>query len=202
VHLILSVLGTAAQIPSIAWAGTSSRMEASSFSGLLTRVEIGHIRRASDSNARIGVSAYPSLVVDPMQDHRHAIVDLTYQFVRVCSDDRKGAHPLARGAFPVLPERCHAEGRAVLHRDGVGLFRFALDSLPFEEAINRYDAAPAFVGFSKHRLQVHSLDHRIDRASAIRRCAGSREGAPSVLPRRHMPFRPYLEKRFLLWIFR
>jgi len=43
VQLVLSVLGTAAQIPSIAWAGTSSRMEASSFSGLLTRVEIGQI---------------------------------------------------------------------------------------------------------------------------------------------------------------
>ena len=44
VHLVLSVFGSAAQIPSIAWAGTSSRIEASSFSGLLTRVEIGHIQ--------------------------------------------------------------------------------------------------------------------------------------------------------------
>src|SRR6266849_653066 len=101
-----------------------------------------------------------------MQDDQHAVVDLTYQFVRICGDDREGAHPLACGAFPVLPQPCHAERRAVLHRDGVGLFRFALDRLPFEEAINRYDAAPALVSFSKHRLQVHGLGHRIDRASA------------------------------------
>jgi hypothetical protein len=78
-----------------------------------------------------------------MQDDRHAVVDLAYQFVRVCSDDREGAHPLACGAFPVLTQRRHAEGRAVLHRNGVRLFRFVLDSLPLKEAINRYDAAPA-----------------------------------------------------------
>ena len=53
-----------------------STIDGSSFSGLLTRVEIGHIRIGSAGNGRIksrgsGINAEPTSVVAGGQDQRH-----------------------------------------------------------------------------------------------------------------------------------
>jgi hypothetical protein len=111
-------------------------------------------------------SMVPPLVVAAVEDNGHAVVDLTNDIVRVCSDDRESAHPFAGGTFPVLPESGQPKGQAVSHGDSVGLLGLhSLEDLPFEEAVNWHDATPMRVSFAKHWLQVNGLRHRIDRTS-------------------------------------
>jgi hypothetical protein len=67
----------------------------SRFSGLLTRVEIGHIRMGLAGNGRIKPPAEPADVVARRQDQRHSIVNFGHELVGVGRDDREGANPLA-----------------------------------------------------------------------------------------------------------
>lgn len=71
------------------------RIEKSSFSGLFTRVDIGHIRRLGGKwphqVMRVGLVAQPADVVAGRKDERHAVVDLGHQFVGVRRDDRERA---------------------------------------------------------------------------------------------------------------
>jgi hypothetical protein len=85
-----------------------STIEGSSFSGLLTRVEIGHIRIKSEGNgrikSRIRLLAEPAGIISRRENDRHSVMDIGYQPISIGGDDRKRADPLARTRLlPVLP---------------------------------------------------------------------------------------------------
>jgi hypothetical protein len=65
---------------SVVVSSIGSTIEGSSFSGLFTRVEIGHIRISSAGKphqvARIRLLAEPARVVARSQNERHAVMDL------------------------------------------------------------------------------------------------------------------------------
>ena len=68
-----------------------STIEGSSFSGLLTRVDIGHIRIGPDGNGRI---AHPAGVVVGREDERHARAKISHPasgetFVTVLIDGKE-----------------------------------------------------------------------------------------------------------------
>jgi hypothetical protein len=70
---------------------TGSTIDGSSFSGLLTRVEIGHIRIRSAGNGRIRLRGSGSSL-----NHRvYTVMDFGHQLIRVGCDDREGSDPLA-----------------------------------------------------------------------------------------------------------
>src|SRR5262245_39286502 len=83
-------------------------------------------------------------------------MDFPDQIVRRNSDDGEGANPLARSWMtPILPKPSDGERRAVLHGDGVGLFRpRSFDGTPFKEAFNRNDAAALGIGGSAGERQI------------------------------------------------
>jgi hypothetical protein len=73
-----------------------STIDGSSFSGLLTRVEIGHIRIGSAGNGtRISLLPEPADVITGREDQWHPVVDFGDQFVGVRRDDRESPYPLA-----------------------------------------------------------------------------------------------------------
>ena len=80
-----------------------STMDGSSFSGLLTRVEIGQIRMGLAGNGRInsrGRSCEPAGIVAGREDQGHAIVDVGNQFIGIRRDNREGANHLPEaGSF-------------------------------------------------------------------------------------------------------
>jgi hypothetical protein len=83
-----------------------SRIEGSSFSGLLTRVEIGHIRIGSAGNTRsrsagIGFIAQPTDVVAGREDQRHPVVDFSHQFQASALRGASTMPPSER--LPMLP---------------------------------------------------------------------------------------------------
>src|SRR5262245_41621242 len=73
--------------------------------------------------------------------------------------------PFARPRFlPILPNAADPEWRAIRHRDRIGLLRLlALDCLPFEEPVDRNNAAPPPVCLAKRRQLADSLAFGIDR---------------------------------------
>lgn len=71
---------------------SSSTMDGSSFSGLLTRVEIGHIRIRPARNCRIRSCGSGSSLSQRAQslganDDRHAVMDLGNQLIGISGDD-------------------------------------------------------------------------------------------------------------------
>ena len=94
------------------------------------------------------------------------IVDAAEQLVARDGDDGEGPHPFPGAEVPpVLPKPCQTERRAILHGDRIGLLA-ALGRLPFEEPVNRDDAAAQSVGVSKGRSGRARLGFRIDRLRA------------------------------------
>jgi hypothetical protein len=77
------------------------------FSGLLTRVEIGHTRITSTGKShqltRIGFVAKPARIVGWRQNKRHTVMDVGNQLIGIRGDDREGPNPFARcRLLPVL----------------------------------------------------------------------------------------------------
>src|SRR6516225_11893985 len=85
------------------------------------------------------------------QNGWHSMLDLTHQCVGWHGDDRKRSLPFSCVRIaPVLPQARQAEGRTVLHVNSVRLLGpRALNSPPFEEAVDRHDAAPLSISFAK-----------------------------------------------------
>jgi hypothetical protein len=78
----------------------ASKIDGSSFSGLFTRVEIGHIRIGPAGNGRIksrgsSSSPKPTSVIARRKDQRHPVMDFRHQFVRVDVDNRERPTPFA-----------------------------------------------------------------------------------------------------------
>lgn len=90
-------------------ASIGSTIEGSSFSGLLTRVDIGpHAHRLGPERphqvTRIRLVDKSPATVGGREDERHAIVDFSHHFVERRDDDGEGANPLARRrVVPVFP---------------------------------------------------------------------------------------------------
>jgi hypothetical protein len=78
---------------------TGSTIEGSSFSGLLTRVEIGHIRIRLAGNARIksrgSGSSLNERAQSPGASHWHAIMDVGHHLVGIGGDHGKRPDPIA-----------------------------------------------------------------------------------------------------------
>jgi hypothetical protein len=87
-------------------------IEGSSFSGLLTRVEIGHIRISSawerlHQVMRIRLFAKPARIITGREDDWHPVMDVRDQLIGVGSDDSEGPYPFpGSGLLPVLPGAC------------------------------------------------------------------------------------------------
>src|SRR3954454_17915066 len=93
------------------------------------------------SAGRVGIK--PMVVVLGVEDHRHAVVELSQELVRCAGDDGAGFDLLAALAVvPALPQAGEAQGRAVLAPDEVGLLGSPALALPLVEA-RRRDDAPA-----------------------------------------------------------
>ena len=68
-----------------------STIEGSSFSGLLTPVEIGHIRIKSEGNGRIKsrrirLLAEPAGIISRRENDRHSVMDIGYQLISIGGD--------------------------------------------------------------------------------------------------------------------
>jgi len=104
-----------------------SAIDASSFSSLLTDVEIGHTRTGSAGNDRISsCGSRSSLGASRRRENkRHSIVDLGHQFVEHRCDNRESTNPFAGGrVFPVFLQPAEAKRTAVLHGNRVELLSF------------------------------------------------------------------------------
>ena len=81
-------------------------------------------------------------------------------------DDAEGPYPFAGDRrFPILPQSPERERRAIPHRDRIGS-PGAPGRLPFEEAVDRDEAAPPGIGVPKGRKPCHGLRLGIDRLAA------------------------------------
>src|SRR5262249_48014003 len=88
--------------------------------------------------------------------------------------------------LPVLPNARKCERRAVLHGDGVGPFRLLpLDRFPFEEAVDRHDAAALAVGVAERWQIAHALPLGVDRL-ALGISAPVRNEPPAQRVERHL----------------
>src|SRR5215472_10342507 len=112
---------------------------------------------------RVRLGIEPAPIISASEDERHAIVDFSHQLICIGGDDCERSDPLTRSrVLPILPNATNAERIAVSHGDGIWLFRFALYCLPFEEAVNRKDAAALSVGIAECRQRGHGLALRVD----------------------------------------
>src|ERR1700732_2380143 len=84
-----------------------------------------------------------------------------YQLVRRGRDDRKAAHPLARRRAPRFPQTGERHQSLTGKPYGIGLPFFA-ELLPFVEAVEGNQAAPAGEGLAKGRLGIDPLRFGID----------------------------------------
>src|SRR4051794_11602250 len=154
-----------------------------------------HARRNRPDRHRIGgegleevwpvrIEGEPPAVVFRPEDRRHAVVNSPDKLVCGRGDDAEGSDPFpCGGVLPVLPKAGEAEGRAVLHRNGVGLLHLrALDCHPLEEAVDRHDAAALAVcrlSLSNQRGPSTSTS-----SSRVRRSTTSTTSGPTSSPRR------------------
>jgi hypothetical protein len=77
-----------------------------------------------------------------VKDHRHAVVKLGAQLVRVRRDDGEASYPLARGRAPVLPQAGQRHEAPVGKRDRIGLLS-GRGPFPLVEAVDWQQAAAA-----------------------------------------------------------
>jgi hypothetical protein len=80
-------------------------------------------------------------------------VDLPDESIRGHGDNGKRANPLAALRMtPIFLKSSDAEGRAVLHGNGIGLLcSGSFNGSPLKEAFNGNDAAPLRVGRAEGR---------------------------------------------------
>ena len=85
-------------------------------------------------------------------------ISATSSFASVVMIAKVRNHSPETGSFQFSPNSTKRERITVLHRDGIGLLRrLALDRLPFEEAIDRKDAAAPAVGLAECRQRADGL---------------------------------------------
>ena len=110
------------------------------------------------------LSSEPTVVSCRSQDSRHTAVNRPDEFIGWRGQDREGAHPLTGRVFPVFPNPGNAKGRAVFHRDRVGLLA-SLSRLPFIERIDGEDAPAPSISVAESRKRSNRLRFGVDRLS-------------------------------------
>ncbi len=135
---------------------TSSNSCSSSFSGELTRFDIGHIDidalgNGTSTSCGSGSRLSQRFVVSRSEDCWHPVMDARHHFIcRGCQDTER-PHPFTSSRVaPVFPQPGDPERRAVLHGNDIGLLA-ALARLPLVKAVNRKNAAAGSVSVAECR---------------------------------------------------
>jgi hypothetical protein len=106
----------------VSWTGSS--IEGSSFSGLLTRVEIGHIRISSAGNGRIRSRGSTRIIISGENDG-HSVMNVGHKLVGISGDDHKSAGPFTgTRVLPIFPDTGNAEGAPSFIAIAYGCFAF------------------------------------------------------------------------------
>jgi hypothetical protein len=164
-----------------------SRIEGSSFPGLFTRVEIGHIRIGSDGKGVIrsrgpGSSLSQRVYSSGLRmSGMRSWISETGSLASVVIIANVRIHSPEARPFQFSHQPADGKRSAVLHGNGIRLLSLlAFDRFPFKEVVDRYDAAAPAIGFRKRRQSFYRLALGIDRLSpAVRVLAPVRNKPPA-----------------------
>lgn len=114
-----------------------------------------------------GIAGEPTSVVGGFQDYRHAVVDRRHELVSLCGDDAIALQPASIRILPGVPQSSKRERLAVLHREGIGLFRLRVELLPFVESISGHETAAALEGYAPYGVLCDGLGASVDGGEAF-----------------------------------
>src|SRR6266542_1662246 len=123
----------------------------------------------------------PKLIALRRQDHRHAVVHVPHQFVRLGGEDRAAIQRLALGTSPTLPQSGEGEDRVIGHGKAEGQLLLAL-ALPLVKSIGRNQAAPREQRVAKRGPLGRGLRPRVDHLVADCRLLGPPRHKPPAKP--------------------
>src|SRR5215210_6916703 len=134
---------------------------------------LGERREQAGQLVALGGGVEPDVVGVGGQDHRHPLVYLAHEGVRLGGEDRTGPDLAFPALAPALPEPGEGEGPPVLHVDVVGLLG-TVRAPPLVETVGR-DQAPALAeGPPEGGLLGGRLGAGVDHARAYLRVVGPR----------------------------